>query len=144
MEIGKASNDSMTQVKRYIRLTYLIPDLLEMVDQKRIGFNPAVELSYLRPKEQREALEAIEYTQSTPSLSQAQRFKGLSQEGACTFSAMRKILGEPKKSELGSVTLKHDQIQQYFPKSYSPKQMENTILKLLEQWKRRREQQIDR
>ena len=143
-EIAAATGESYKTVQRYIRLTYLIPDLLEMVDQKRIGMNPAVELSYLKRKEQEEVLDAIEYAQATPSLSQAQRFKALSQEGACTFKIMSQILSEVKKTEIEKVSFKPDQIRQYFPSTYSAKQMEKTILKLLEQWKRKRERETDR
>ena len=142
-EIAKLTGESRNQIQRYIRLTYLIPDLLEMVDQKQIGLNPAVELSYLKRKEQEEVLDAIEYAQATPSLSQAQRIKALSQEGACTFSTMSQILSEEKKKEIEKVSFKQDQIRQYFPSSYSAKQMEKTILKLLEQWKRKRERDRD-
>ena len=140
-EIATDTGASYKTVQRYIRLTYLIPDLLEMVDQKRIGMNPAVELSYLKRKEQEDVLDAIEYAQAIPSLSQAQRFKALSQEGACTFDVMRQILSEVKKAEIDKVSFRQDQIRQYFPSSYSAKQMEKTILKLLEQWKRKRERE---
>ena len=140
-EIGKATNDSMTQVKRYIRLTNLIPELLDMVDQKQISFNPAVELSYLTPEEQQHVIEAMDFTQAAPSLSQAQRLKKLSQEGGCTMEAMQDILGEVKKGELERVAFKSEQLRKYFPKSYSPKQMQDTIIKLLEQWPRKRQRE---
>ena len=138
-EIARQTGESRNQIQRFIRLTYLIPDLLEMVDQKRIGMNPAVELSYLKHREQEEVLDAIEYAQAIPSLSQAQRLKALSQECACTFEVMCQILSEVKKAEIDKVSFKPDQIRQYFPSSYSTRQMEKTILKLLEQWKRKRE-----
>lgn len=140
-EIGKATNDSMTQVKRYIRLTNLIPELLDMVDQKQISFNPAVELSYLTPEEQRHVIEAMDFAQAAPSLSQAQRLKKLSQEGGCTLEAMQDILGEVKKGDLERVAFKSEQLRKYFPKSYSPKQMQDTIIKLLEQWQRKRQRE---
>lgn len=143
-EIAKLTGESRNQIQRYIRLTYLIPDLLEMVDQKQIGLNPAVELSYLKRKEQEEVMDAIEYAQATPSLSQAQRFKALSQEGACTLKTMSQILSEVKKTQIEKVSFKQEQIRQYFPSTYSAKQMEKTILKLLEQWKRKRERDTDR
>ena len=140
-EIGKATSDSMTQVKRYIRLTNLIPELLDMVDQKQISFNPAVELSYLTSEEQQQLLDAMDYTQAAPSLSQAQRLKKLSQESGCTLEAMRDILGEVKKGDLERVAFKSEQLRKYFPKSYSPKQMQDTIIKLLEQWQRKRQRE---
>lgn len=140
-EIGKATNDSMTQVKRYIRLTNLIPELLDMVDQKQISFNPAVELSYLTPEEQRHVIEAMDFAQAAPSLSQAQRLKKLSQEGGCTLEAMQDIMGEVKKGDLERVAFKSEQLRKYFPKSYSPKQMQDTIIKLLEQWQRKRQRE---
>ena len=143
-EIGKAANDSMSQVKRYIRLTELIPELQEMVDDKRIAFNPAVELSYLSKEEQQNFLEAMDYAQSTPSLSQAQRLKKLSQSGECTMDAMCAMMEEVKKGEKNSVTFKGDILKKYFPKNYTPKQMEDTIIKLLDQWqkKQKREQSL--
>ena len=143
-EIGKATNDSMTQVKRYIRLTNLIPELLDMVDQKQISFNPAVELSYLTPEEQRHVIEAMDFAQAAPSLSQAQRLKKLSQEGGCTLKAMQDILGEVKKGDLERVAFKSEQLRKYFPKSYSPKQMQDTIIKLLEQWQKKRQRDQER
>ena len=138
-EIGKATNDSMTQVKRYIRLT-----LLDLVDQKKISFNPAVELSYLKPEEQLHVIEAMDFTQAVPSLSQAQRLKKLSQEGRCTLDAMQDILGEVKKGDLERVAFKSEQLRKYFPKSYSPKQMSDIIIKLLEQWHRKRQRDRER
>lgn len=143
-EIGKITNDSMTQVKRYIRLTNLIPELLDMVDQKQISFNPAVELSYLKPEEQQHVIEAMDFTQAAPSLSQAQRLKKLSQEGSCTLEAMRDILGEVKKGDLERVAFKSEQLRKYFPKSYSPRQMQDTIIKLLEQWQKKRQRDQER
>ena len=143
-EIGKATNDSMTQVKRYIRLTNLIPELLDLVDQKKISFNPAVELSYLKPEEQLHVIEAMDFTQAAPSLSQAQRLKKLSQEGRCTLDAMQDILGEVKKGDLERVAFKSEQLRKYFPKSYSPKQMSDIIIKLLEQWHRKRQRDRER
>ena len=143
-EIGKATNDSMTQVKRYIRLTNLIPELLDLVDQKKISFNPAVELSYLKPEEQLHVIEAMDFTQAVPSLSQAQRLKKLSQEGRCTLDTMQDILGEVKKGDLERVAFKSEQLRKYFPKSYSPKQMSDIIIKLLEQWHRKRQRDRER
>ena len=143
-EIGKATNDSMTQVKRYIRLTNLIPELLDLVDQKKISFNPAVELSYLKPEEQLHVIEAMDFTQAVPSLSQAQRLKKLSQEGRCTLATMQDILGEVKKGDLERVAFKSEQLRKYFPKSYSPKQMSDIIIKLLEQWHRKRQRDRER
>ena len=138
-EIGRASNDSMTQVKRYIRLTNLIPDLLEMVDQKQISFNPAVELSYLKPEEQEIFMEAMDLAQTAPSLSQAQRMKKLSQEGGFTLDTVREIMTEVKKGDLERVTFRNETLRKYFPKSYSTQQMQDTIIKLLEQWQKRKQ-----
>ena len=138
-EIGRASNDSMTQVKRYIRLTNLIPDLLEMVDQKQISLNPAVELSYLKPEEQEIFMEAMDLAQTAPSLSQAQRMKKLSQEGGFTLDAVREIMTEIKKGDLERVTFRNETLRKYFPKSYSTQQMQDTIIKLLEQWQKRKQ-----
>ena len=142
--VGQEAGDSRNQVHRYIRLTELIPELLDMVDEKKIAFNPAVEISYLKPNEQQDFLEAMDYAQSTPSLSQAQRLKKLSQEGKCSLDAMCAIMSEEKKGELDRVTIKHDVLRKYFPKSYTPKQMEDTIIKLLEQWQRKREKSMER
>ena len=142
--IGEESGMSSDNVKRYIRLTNLIPELLDMVDEKKIAFNPAVEISYLKPNEQKDFLEAMEYAQSTPSLSQAQRLKKFSQEGKCSLGVMCAIMSEEKKGELDRVTIKHDVLRKYFPKSYTPKQMEDTIIKLLEQWQKKREKSIER
>ena len=142
--IGEESGMSSDNVKRYIRLTNLIPELLDMVDEKKIAFNPAVEISYLKPNEQKDFLEAMEYAQSTPSLSQAQRLKKFSQEGKCSLGVMCAIMSEEKKGELDRVTIKHDVLRKYFPKSYTPKQMEDTIIKLLEQWQKKREKSMER
>lgn len=142
--IGEESGMSSDNVKRYIRLTNFIPVLLDMVDEKKIAFNPAVEISYLKPEEQQDFLEAMDYAQSTPSLSQAQRLKKFSQEGKCSLDAMCAIMSEEKKGELDRVTIKHDVLRKYFPKSYTPKQMEDTIIKLLEQWQRKREKSMER
>ena len=142
--VGQEAGDSRNQVHRYIRLTELIPELLDMVDEKKIALNPAVEISYLKPNEQQDFLEAMDYAQSTPSLSQAQRLKKFSQEGKCSLDAMCAIMSEEKKGELDRVTIKHDVLRKYFPKSYTPKQMEDTIIKLLEQWQRKREKSMER
>ena len=136
--------ESVKQIQRFIRLTNLIPELLEMVDQKQISFNPAVELSYLKPEEQQLLIDAMDFTQASPSLSQAQRLKKLSQEGACTEESMRDILGEVKKGDLERVAFKSEQLRKYFPKSYTPKQMSDTIIKLLEQWQKKRERSQER
>ena len=135
--IAELSGESYKQVQRYIRLTELLPELLEMVDNKVIAFNPAVELSYLSKEEQKNLLEAMEYAQSTPSLSQAQRLKKFSKENNCSLEAMKAIMSEEKKSDLDKVTLKADVLKKYFPKSYTPKQMEDKIISLLEQWQRK-------
>ena len=142
--IGQDTGESGRQVQRFIRLTNLIPELLDMVDQKQISFNPAVELSYLTPEEQQHVIEAMDFTQAAPSLSQAQRLKKLSQEGGCTLEAMQEILGEVKKGDLERVAFKSEQLRKYFPKSYSPKQMQDTIIKLLEQWQKKRQRDQER
>lgn len=142
--IGEASGESYKQVQRYIRLTELIPELLTMVDEKKISFNLAVELSFLKPEEQRDFLEAMDMEQNVPSLSQAQRIKKLSQDGNCTIETMQEIMAEVKKSELDKVTLKNDVLKKYFPKSYTPKQMQDTIIKLLEAWQKKRQHQMER
>ena len=142
--VGEQTGESGRQVQRYIRLTELIPELLDMVDEKKIAFNPAVELSYLKKEEQQGFLEAMDYAQTTPSLSQAQRLKKFSQEGKCSLDAMCAILSEEKKNEQDRVTIKNDVLRKYFPKSYTPKQMEDTIIKLLEQWQRKREKSMER
>ena len=143
-QLAEGTGDSARTVQRYIRLTELIPELLDMVDEKKIAFNPAVELSYLKQEEQRDFLEAMDYAQSTPSLSQAQRLKKFSQEGKCSLDAMCAIMSEEKKGELDRVTLKNDVLRKYFPKSYTPKQMEDTIIKLLEQWQKKRQREAER
>lgn len=152
-ELAKEVGQSSMQVQRYIRLTYLIPELLEKVDNKEIAFNPAVEISYLTEDEQRDFLEALDYSQAAPSLSQAQEIKRLSQKkaqgqgdgdddddpaGECTLDTMCEIMERPKKSENSQVSISTDKLQKYFPKSYTPKQMEDQILKLLEQWQKKR------
>ena len=139
-EMGTSKN----QIFRYIRLTELVPDLLDMVDAKKIAFNPAVELSYLKPEEQTALMEAMDSEQATPSLSQAQRLKRFSQEGTLSPDMMRAILSEEKKADMDRVTLTGDTLRKYFPKSYTPRQMEQTILKLLEGWHRRRQQSQER
>ena len=143
-KVAEGTGESYKQIQRYIRLTNLIPELLDMVDGKKIAFNPAVEISYLKPNEQKDFLEAMEYAQSTPSLSQAQRLKKFSQEGKCSLGVMCAIMSEEKKGELDRVTIKHDVLRKYFPKSYTPKQMEDTIIKLLEQWQKKREKSMER
>lgn len=143
-EIAEGTGESYKQVQRYIRLTELIPELLTMVDEKKISFNPAVELSFLKPEEQRDFLEAMDMEQNVPSLSQAQRIKKLSQDGNCTIETMQEIMAEVKKSELDKVTLKNDVLKKYFPKSYTPKQMQDTIIKLLEAWQKKRQHQMER
>ena len=143
-KIAEDARDSQTQVKRYIRLTNLIPEVLDMVDEKKISFNPAVELSYLKPQEQRDFLDAMDYAQAAPSLSQAQRMKRLSQEGRCTLDAMCDVMDEIKKDDMGKISFKTSDIQRFFPKSYTPKQMSDTIIRLLEQYQRRRERDQSR
>ena len=142
--VGQEAGDSRNQVHRFIRLTHLIPELLELVDQKKISFNPAVELSYLTEPEQRDFLEAMQDTQNAPSLSQAQRIKKLSQENQCSYEAIFDIMGEEKKAEMDRVTLKNEVLRKYFPRSYTPKQMEDTILRLLEQWQKKRQRSTER
>ena len=143
-KVAEEANDSQTQVKRYIRLTELIPELLDMVDTGQIKFNPAVELSYLAHEEQRDFLTAMDYAQAAPSLSQAQRIKKLAQDGECSLEAMCEIMNEIKKGELERVTLKTDVLRKYFPKSYTNKQMEDKIIQLLEQWQKKREKSMER
>ena len=143
-KVALDSDDSKSQVKRFIRLTNLIPELLDLVDQKKISFNSAVELSYLTAAEQRDFLEAMQDTQNAPSLSQAQRIKKLSQTGQCSYEAIFDIMGEEKKAEMDRVTIKNDVLRKYFPKSYTPRQMEETILKLLEQWQKKRQRSQER
>ena len=136
--------ESQRQIQRFIRLTNLIPEILDMVDEKKIAFNPAVELSYLKPSEQKEFLEAMDYAQASPSLSQAQRLKKLSQEGGCTLDAMCEVMNEIKKDELDHVTIKNEVLRRYFPKSYTPKQMQDTIIRLLEKWQRSKQRDMER
>ena len=132
---------SRTQVQRYIRLTELQPELLDMVDSKKLAFNPAVELSYLKPNEQKDFIEAMDAAQATPSLSQAQRIKKLSQAGMCTLDAMCEVMNEEKKDDLSKVTISHEVLRKYFPRSYTPKQMEAQIIKLLDQWQKRKKRE---
>ena len=143
-QVAQDAGESRKQVQRFIRLTNLTPGLLDLVDQKKISFNPAVELSYLTAAEQRDFLEAMQDTQNAPSLSQAQRIKKLSQEGKCTYDAIFDIMGEEKKAEQERVTIKNEVLRKYFPKSYTPKQMQDTIIKLLEQWQRKRQRSQER
>ena len=143
-EVGQKEGISGDTVRRYIRLTELIPELLDMVDNGQIKFNPAVELSYLAREEQKDFLEAMDYAQAAPSLSQAQRIKKLAQSGECTLEAMCDIMNEIKKGELDRVTFKTDSLRKYFPKSYTSKQMEDKIIQLLEQWQKKRERNMER
>jgi ParB family chromosome partitioning protein len=140
--IGKELGESKNQVRRYIRLTNLDPELLQLVDDKLMGFNPAYELSFLNPEQQKDLLSAIDYAQAIPSLSQARRIKKLALNGEITQEGMNIILSEEKKQDLDRVILKHDTLKKYFPKSYTPKQMEDTIIKLLDQWQKKRERDI--
>ncbi len=142
--IAEQAGQSKTQVQKYIRLTELIPPLLDMVDERKIAFNPAYELSFLTKEEQAQLVETMDYEQATPSLSQAQRMKKLSQAGKLTEDAMLAIMSEEKKGDLDKVTFTSDTLRKYFPKSYTPKRMEETIIKLLEQWQRKRQQQHQR
>lgn len=143
-EMAEELGTSKNQIFRYIRLTNLIPEILDMVDERKIAFNPAVELSYLKPSEQKEFLEAMDYAQASPSLSQAQRLKKLSQEGGCTLDAMCEVMNEIKKDELDHVTIKNEVLRKYFPKSYTPKQMQDTIIRLLEKWQRSKQRDMER
>ena len=142
--LASGTEESARNVQRFIRLTNLIPELLDLVDQKKISFNPAVELSYLTAAEQRDFLEAMQDTQNAPSLSQAQRIKKLSQEDKCNYDAIFDIMGEEKKAEMDRVTIKNDVLRKYFPRSYTPKQMQDTIIKLLEQWQKKRQRSQER
>lgn len=142
--VGETSGESGRQVQRYIRLTALTPELLDMVDTKKIAFNPAVELSYLKQAEQHQLLDAMDSEQSTPSLSQAQRLKKFSQEEKLTPDMMIAIMSEEKKPEQDKLTFTGDKLRKFFPKTYTPQQMEQTIFKLLEQWQRRRQQDLER
>ena len=139
--IGKDSGESGRQIRRFIRLTELIPELLDMVDEKQLAFRPAVELSYLKPNEQKDFLEAMDAAQATPSLSQAQRIKKLSQAGMCTLDAMCEVMNEEKKDDLSKVTISHEVLRKYFPRSYTPKQMEAQIIKLLDQWQKKKKRE---
>ena len=143
-KVAEEAGTSRDQVRRYIRLTELLPEVQEKVDSKEIAFSPAVELSYLTHDEQKQFLEAMDYSQNTPSLSQAQRLKKLSREGKCTREAMFAIMSEEKKDELDRITLKSDILRKYFPRNYTPLQMQNTIIKLLEQWQKKRQRQTER
>lgn len=142
--VADGTGESYKQVQRYIRLTELIPELLDMVDERKLAFNPAVEVSYLKRDEQRMLLEAMDAEQTTPSLSQAQRLKKFSQEGQLTEEAMSAIMSEEKKSDMDKVTLRSDTLRRYFPKSYTPKQMEQTIIKLLDVWQKQRQKNQER
>ena len=143
-KIGEEVGMSKDNVKRYIRLTNLVPELLDMVDENKIAFNPAVELSYLDEAQQRDFLEAMNDTQNAPSLSQAQRLKKLAQEGHFSYDVAFAVMGEEKKDELDKVVIKNDTLRKYFPRSYTPKQMEDTIIKLLDQWQRKQQRQNER
>ena len=143
-QVAEDADSSRTQVQRFIRLTYLIPELLDMVDQKKLAFNPAVEISYLMQEEQKLFIEAMEYAQASPSLSQAQRIKKYSQEGKCSLDVMCAVMDEIKKDDMSKVTISHEVLRKYFPKSYTPKQMEDTIIRLLEQWQKRRQREQTR
>ena len=143
-QLASNSNESARNIQRYIRLTELIPQLLDMVDEKKLAFNPAVEISYLSREEQAQLIEAMDFAQATPSLSQAQRLKKMSQEGVCTLEAMCDVMNEVKKGELDRVTFKTDSLRKYFPKSYTSKQMEDKIIQLLEQWQKKQKRQMER
>ena len=142
--VADESGDNARNVQRFIRLTNLVPELLDMVDEKKIAFNPAVELSYLDESQQRDFLEAMNDTQNAPSLSQAQRLKKLAQEGHFSYDVAFAVMGEEKKDEMDKVVIKNDTLRKYFPRSYTPKQMEDTIIKLLEQWQRKQQRQNER
>ena len=142
--VAEDAGEGYKTVQRFIRLTNLIPDLLDMVDEKKIAFNPAVELSYLDESQQRDFLEAMNDTQNAPSLSQAQRLKKLAQEGHFSYDVAFAVMGEEKKDELDKVVIKNDTLRKYFPRSYTPKQMEDTIIKLLDQWQRKQHRQNER
>ena len=142
--VAEDAGEGYKTVQRFIRLTNLIPELLDMVDEKKIAFNPAVELSYLDESQQRDFLEAMNDTQNAPSLSQAQRLKKLAQEGHFSYDVAFAVMGEEKKDELDKVVIKNDTLRKYFPRSYTPKQMEDTIIKLLEHWQRKQQRQNER
>ena len=143
-KVAEDAGESKTQVQRYIRLTELLPEVQKKVDSKEIAFSPAVELSYLTHDEQKQFLDAMDYSQNTPSLSQAQRLKKLSREGKCTEEAMRSIMSEEKKEEQERITLSSDTLRKYFPRSYTPLQMQQTIIKLLEQWQKKQQRRNER
>ena len=143
-EIADGTGQSYKQIQRFIRLNNLIPEIMDMVDEKKIAFNPAVELSYLKPEEQREFLEAMDYAQTTPSVSQAQRIKKLSQQGQSSLEAMCEVMDEVKKPPDDKLVIKSDVLRKYFPKSYTPQQMEAVIMKLLEQWMKKRNREQER
>ena len=138
--VGQEAGDSRNQVHRFIRLTNLVPELMDMVDEKKISFNPAVELSYLDENQQRDFLEAMNDTQNAPSLSQAQQLKKLAQQGEFSYDAVYDIMNEEKKSELDTVTIKNETLRKYFPRNYTPRQMESIIIKLLDQWQMKKQQ----
>ena len=144
LKVAEEAGVSKNQVSRYIRLTELIPEIRDLVDEKKIAFNPAVELSYLKPEEQRDFLEAMEYAQAAPSLSQAQRMKKMSQEGRCGLDAMCDVMNEVKKDDRTAVTISTDVLRKYFPKSYTPQQMQDVIVKLLDQWQKKRNREQTR
>ena len=143
-KLGAENNQSRETVRRFIRLTNLIPELLDMVDNKTVSFNPAVELSYLSPEQQQEMIRAMDDTQNFPSVSQAKRIKKLAQDGTFTTETVVAIMGEEKKSELDTVTIKNDTLRKYFPRNYTPKQMEDIIIKLLDQWQKKRQRSNER
>lgn len=143
-QVAADTGESARQVQRFIRLNNLIPEILDLVDDKKIAFNPAVELSYLPKEEQREFVQAMEEAQTSPSLSQAQRLKKASQEGKCTLATMRSVMDEEKKNPADRLVLNGSEIRKYFPKSYTPRQMEDTIFKLLDQWMKKRDRSMDR
>lgn len=142
--VGQEAGDSRNQVHRFIRLTNLVPELMDMVDEKKISFNPAVELSYLDEAQQRDFLEAMNDTQNAPSLSQAQQLKKMAQQGEFSYEAAFDVMGKEKKSELDTVTIKNETLRKYFPRSYTPKQMEDIIIKLLDQWQKKRQRSNER
>jgi ParB family chromosome partitioning protein len=143
-KVAKDSGESRNQVQRFVRLTNLVPELLDMVDEKKISFNPAVELSYLDEKQQQDFLEAMDASQNAPSLSQAIRIKKLAQQGEFDYDAVYNIMNEEKKSELDTVTIKNETLRKYFPRNYTPRQMESIIIKLLDQWQRKQQRQNER
>ena len=142
--VGKESGESGRQVQRFIRLTNLIPELLDMVDEKKISFNPAVELSYLDETQQRDFLEAMEDTQNAPSLSQAQQLKKMAQQGEFSYEKAFDVMGQEKKSEKDTVTIKNETLRKYFPRSYTPKQMEEKIIQLLDAWQKKQQRRNER